>query len=166
MPDSTTAGNSGEYAEPLDPDLEAAWAAACDGIYRVLKRGRGAVGRRAGGASLTEAQVAMLESVAHQGALPVGVIAREANLAQPTVTRMLKTLEQQGVVRRRPSRTDDRVVLAELTDEGRTLWEQKHRLLRHFQRDSLLQFAPEERDQVVDMLTRLVDIIEEQIRER
>lgn len=152
--------------EAIDPELEAAWSAACNGIYRVLKRGRGTVGSRAGGASLTEAQVAMLESVATRGALPVGVIAREAGIAQPTVTRMLKTLERRGVVRREPSPTDSRVMLTELTDEGRELWRQKHDLLHYFQRDALLQFAPHERDQAVDMLTRLVAIIEEQIAER
>lgn len=150
----------------LDPELEAAWADACNGIYRVLKRGRGTVGSRAAGASLTEAQVATLESVAQQGPLPVGVIARNAGIAQPTVTRMINTLERQGVVRRTPSSRDDRVVLIELTDAGRELWNAKHALLRYWQRDSLLRFPPQQRSEAVAMLSHLVEIIEDQIAEK
>jgi DNA-binding MarR family transcriptional regulator len=150
----------------LDPELEAAWADACNGIYRVLKRGRGTVGTRAAGASLTEAQVAALESVAQLGPLPVGVIARNAGIAQPTVTRMINTLERRGVVRRTASSRDDRVVLIELTEAGRELWEAKYSLLRYWQRDSLLRFPPEQRRDVVAMLSRLVEIIEGQIAEK
>lgn len=150
----------------LPAELEDAWAEACNGIYRALKRGRGTVGRRGAGAGLTEAQVATLESVAHQGPLPVGVIARLAGLAQPTVTRMVNGLEQQGVVRRVPSGSDDRVVLVALTDAGRELWEAKYALLRHWQRDALLRFPAEQRAEAVAMLSRLVEIIEDQIVER
>nr|WP_255426453.1 MarR family transcriptional regulator [Pseudonocardia sp. C8] len=146
--------------------MEDAWAEACNGIYRVLKRGRGTVGRRGAGTDLTEAQVATLESVAHQGPLPVGVIARQAGIAQPTVTRMINGLERQGVVRRIPGEHDDRVVLVELTEAGRELWEAKYALLRHWQRDSLLRFPAEQRADVVAVLSRLVEIIEEQIAEK
>ncbi|WP_051579789.1 MarR family winged helix-turn-helix transcriptional regulator [Pseudonocardia acaciae] len=152
--------------DPIDPAMEAEWAQACDAIYRVLKRGRGVVGRGGGGRVLSEAQVLMLESVAHRGPLPVGTIARYAGLAQPTVTRMLNTLERQEVVRRRASSQDERVVLVELTEEGRRLWEAKHAVLRDYQRDSLERFAPEERRAAVDMLRKLVAIIEDQIDER
>ena len=150
----------------LPAELEDAWAEACNGIYRALKRGRGTVGRRGAGTDLTEAQVATLESVAHQGPLPVGVIARHAGLAQPTVTRMINGLERQGVVQRVPDDQDDRVVLVELTGAGRELWEAKYALLRHWQRDSLLRFPADRRAEAVDVLSRLVAIIEEQIAEK
>lgn len=153
-------------AGDLPADLEDAWSEACNGIYRVLKRGRGTVGRTAGGAELSEAQVAALESVASQGALPVGVIAKQAGITQPTVTRMVSTLEKRGVVRKFPDPGDERVVLVDLTPKGRELWEEKHQLLRHWQRDSLLRFPPDQREQAVQMLAQLVNIVEEQIADR
>ncbi|WP_179256061.1 MarR family winged helix-turn-helix transcriptional regulator [Enemella evansiae] len=149
--------------DDIDPDLVEAWARACNGVYLVLKRGRGTVGRGGGGRTLTEAQVAVLESVAQEGALPVGTIARRAGIAQPTATRMLNTLESQGIVRRRPSPRDVRVALVELTDEGVELWAEKHAVLMDYQRDALSRFEPERRQQVVAMLQELVDIIEDQI---
>lgn len=155
-----------DHVPELPADLEDSWAAACNGIYRALKRGRGTVGKRGAGVDLTEAQVATLESVAHQGPLPVGVIARQAGLAQPTVSRMVNGLEHHGVVRRVPSEHDDRIVLVELTEAGRELWEAKYALLRHWQRDSLLRFPADRRAEVVDVLSRLVTIIEEQIAEK
>ncbi|MDQ1105437.1 DNA-binding MarR family transcriptional regulator [Nocardioides zeae] len=152
--------------DQIDPEMEDAWAEACNGIYRVLKRGRGAVGRRAGGSAISEAQVAMLESVAHRGPLQVGEIATHAGLAQPTVTRMLNTLQRDAIIRRLPSPHDERAVLVELTDEGRELWQQKRELLRFWQRDALLRFPAEQRSEVVSMLATLVDIIEDQIADR
>ncbi len=157
----TVAEQTGQ--DPIDPAMAVEWAEACNGIYRVLKRGRGTVGRDGAGVNLTESQVAMLESVAKSGPLPVGEIAQSAGLAQPTVTRMLNTLENREIVRRVPSARDDRVVLVELTTQGARLWQEKHALLREFQRDALQRFAPERRPEVVAMLGELVRIIEDQI---
>ncbi|MFI8566463.1 MarR family winged helix-turn-helix transcriptional regulator [Rhodococcus sp. NPDC078407] len=147
-------------------DLDEAFGDACNALFLVLKRGRGTVGTRADGASLSESQIAMLESVAKNGPLGVKAIADLAGVAQPTVSRMLNALEKQGVVVRSPSPQDERAVLVELTESGRQLWESKRALLRYFQRDALLRFAPDRRVEVVEMLRELTAIIEDQIAER
>lgn len=153
-------------SDDIDPELTEQFGEACYAIFRVLKRGRGTVGRRAGGDVLTESQVGVLESVAQRGRLSVSAIAEHAGLAQPTVSRMLKTLESKGIVRRVGDPDDERGVLVELTASGRELWEYKRELLRHYQRDALRRFTPEHRQVVLSVLHELVEIIEEQISER
>ncbi|WP_024819436.1 MarR family winged helix-turn-helix transcriptional regulator [Arthrobacter sp. 31Y] len=147
----------------VPPELLDDWIRACNDVYRVLRRGRSRVGVLGEGETLTESQVAVLDSVAQRGALPVGEIARQAGIAQPTVTRMLNSLEERGIVSRRPSDHDDRVTLVELTTRGAELWEGKRRILRDFQKDSLLQFPPETRRQVVAVLQDFVQIVDAQI---
>ncbi|MFE4194354.1 MarR family winged helix-turn-helix transcriptional regulator [Paenarthrobacter sp. NPDC056912] len=147
----------------VPPELLDDWIRACNDVYRVLRQGRSRVGRLGEGETLTEAQVAVLDSVAQRGALPVGEIARHAGIAQPTVTRMLNSLEARGIVIRRPADHDDRVTLVELTGHGVEMWEVKRRILRDLQEDSLLRFPPESREQVVSVLQQFVQIVESQI---
>lgn len=150
-------------SDDIPPELLDDWIRACNDVYRVLRRGRSRVGVLGEGETLTESQVAVLDSVAQLGALPVGEIARQAGIAQPTVTRMLKSLEVRGIVSRRPADHDERVTLVELTGHGAELWEGKRRILRDFQRDSLCRFPPESRHQVVSVLQEFVQIVESQI---
>lgn len=150
-------------SDDIPPELLDNWIRACNDVYRVLRRGRSRVGMLGEGEALTESQVAVLESVAQRGALPVGEIARQAGIAQPTVTRMLNTLEKRGIVSRQPADHDDRVTLVELTSHGVELWEGKRRILRDFQEDSLSQFPQGSREQVVSVLQEFVHIVESQI---
>jgi DNA-binding MarR family transcriptional regulator len=156
-------GTDSMSTDDISPALVDDWMRACNDVYRVLRRGRSRVGLLGDGGPLTESQVAVLDSVAQRGALPVGEVARHAGIAQPTVTRMLKTLEARGIVLRRAADHDDRVTLVELTEHGADLWEGKRRILREFQKDSLCQFPAESRDQVVATLQEFVKIVEAQI---
>lgn len=153
-------------SDRLDPRLEQSWADACTAVYRVLRRGRSVVGRSGIGPDLTESQVSALESIANKGPLPMGVMASEAGVRQPTMTRMMRSLEARGIVQRSASQTDDRVVLVSLTEEGRGVWQSHHDVLRDYQRASLLSFPADEREQALATLTRFIEIIEEQIAER
>lgn len=153
-------------SDDVDPELVDRFGEACYAVFRTLKRGRGTVGKRASGEALTEAQVGVLESVAQRGPLSVGAVAHHAGLAQPTVSRMLNTLERKGIVRRDGDPSDDRGVLVELSAKGRELWSAKRELLRYYQRDFLVRFTPEHRMVVLSVLEELVEIIEEQIAER
>lgn len=152
--------------DDVDSELVDRFGEACYAVFRTLKRGRGTVGKRAKGEALTEAQVGVLESVAQRGPLSVGAIAYHAGLAQPTVSRMLNTLERDGIVRRSGDPNDERTKLVDLSVKGRELWSAKRELLRHYQRDALLRWTPEHRMVVLSVLEELVEIIEEQIAER
>ena len=67
------------------------------------------------GATLTSA----LATVNHHGPLTTGELATREHVAPPSITRVVDKLEQQGLVARRPHPTDGRVVVIEVTAEGR-----------------------------------------------
>jgi MarR family transcriptional regulator, 2-MHQ and catechol-resistance regulon repressor len=71
------------------------------------------------GLSLTEASV--LEVLYHKGALPLGEIRDRILLTGASTTYVVKKLEERGLLRRRTSAEDQRVVFGELTPKGRAL---------------------------------------------
>ncbi|MEU2877044.1 hypothetical protein [Streptomyces sp. NPDC007070] len=79
------------------------------------------------------------------------------------MTGRLDGLEQRGYVRRSPSTVDRRRLDVELTDEGRAAWQgalesqgqEEHRILR--------ALSPDEREQLADLLRRV--LIEAEQRE-
>lgn len=87
------------------------------------RRLRGRDQQRAAG-ELSFAHVRALFALGHEEAT-AGEIAKAAQLSPATVTGMLDELEEAGIVTRRRSATDRRVVLVSLTEEGRALLDHK-----------------------------------------
>jgi MarR family transcriptional regulator, 2-MHQ and catechol-resistance regulon repressor len=73
------------------------------------------------GLGLTE--FAVLEVLYHKGALPLGEIRDRILVTGASTTYVVKKLEERGLMRRRTSDEDQRVVFGELTPKGRTLLE-------------------------------------------
>lgn len=71
------------------------------------------------GLSLTE--FAVLEVLYHKGALPLGEIRDRILVTGASTTYVVKKLEERGLMRRRTSAEDQRVVFGELTPKGRAL---------------------------------------------
>ncbi len=71
------------------------------------------------GLGMTE--FAVLEVLYHKGALPLGEIRDRILVTGASTTYVVKKLEQRGLMRRRASAEDQRVVFGELTAKGRTL---------------------------------------------
>ena len=71
------------------------------------------------GLSLTE--FAVLEVLYHKGALPLGQIRDRILVTGASTTYVVKKLEERGLMRRRTSDQDQRVVFGELTAKGRAL---------------------------------------------
>ena len=71
------------------------------------------------GLSLTE--FAVLEVLYHKGALPLGQIRDRILVTGASTTYVVKKLEERGLMRRRTSDHDQRVVFGELTANGRAL---------------------------------------------
>jgi len=67
---------------------------------------------------LTFNQLAALGTLRRHGALPIGEIAAHENVKPPSMTRTIACLEEAGLVTRRPSETDGRQVVVELTAEA------------------------------------------------
>jgi DNA-binding MarR family transcriptional regulator len=70
---------------------------------------------------ITYPQYLVLAALGEQDGLTVGSIAERLSLESSTVTPPLKRMEQAGLVVRRRSKEDERLVNVYLTDEGRTL---------------------------------------------
>jgi MarR family 2-MHQ and catechol resistance regulon transcriptional repressor len=70
---------------------------------------------------LTTAQFGILEALHHLGPLPLGELAEKLLVTGGNVTYVMDRLESQGLVERRRSDADRRVVTAVLTSEGRKL---------------------------------------------
>ena len=71
------------------------------------------------GLGLTE--FAVLEVLYHKGALPLGDIRDRILVTGASTTYIVKKLEERGLMRRRSSPEDQRVVFGELTPKGRAL---------------------------------------------
>jgi MarR family transcriptional regulator, 2-MHQ and catechol-resistance regulon repressor len=71
------------------------------------------------GLGLTEFSV--LEVLYHKGALPLGEIRDRILVTGASTTYVVKKLEERGLLRRRTSAEDQRVVFGELTPKGRAL---------------------------------------------
>ena len=85
---------------------------------------------------LTVPQLLILKELREQGILPVGELSRHVHLSAATVTSILGRLVARGLVLRHRSDKDRRVVLVEISDEGRRLAKDAPGLLQdRFTRD-------------------------------
>ena len=66
-------------------------------------------------------EFAVLEVLYHKGPLPLGEIRDRILVTGASTTYVVKKLERRGLMRRRPSGEDQRVVFGELTSAGRKL---------------------------------------------
>jgi DNA-binding MarR family transcriptional regulator len=137
------------------------FGAALDHFFSALRRSRARAAREAGTGELTVSQYLLLGALTGCPKRSVGELAECAGVAAPTATRMIAGLERAGVVERRPSTTDRRVVDVLLTPRGRRLLERKQQMLADTRRALYASLSPAERDQVEALLVRLADVIDE-----
>ena len=138
--------------------LTAAW----ETFFRTTRRLRSRAGKQLiEGLSLP--QYHLLEPLRETGELTVGVLAEAAGVAAPTATRMLDCLARGGHVERRHSEADRRAVLVSLTADGREAVEAAHEQVSAWRRRVFENLEPEEREQAARLLTRLSQVLEEQL---
>lgn len=77
--------------------------------------------REAPATELSHQQATVLATIAQSGPSRVTALAAATHVRQPSMTALLNRLEASGWVRRTPDPTDQRALLVELTDLGRTL---------------------------------------------
>jgi DNA-binding MarR family transcriptional regulator len=75
-----------------------------------------------GDGEITTMQMSTL-SMAAEAPLRVSRVAANLGIRVPSATEQIIKLEQAGLVRRQPDPTDSRAVLVQLTEKGRTAWE-------------------------------------------
>jgi MarR family transcriptional regulator, organic hydroperoxide resistance regulator len=114
-------------------DSQAEFAAALEELFRAVRRatGRGVPG---GETELTLSQYNMLSALGERPST-VTEIAAAADVAIPTATRALRSLEERGFVeRRRNSGSDGRLVTVALTPAGSGVLAEKTQWVRARQR--------------------------------
>jgi DNA-binding MarR family transcriptional regulator len=100
--------------------LEAERATAVAEIARRLPQRNGQLGRllwRHARGPLHRGMASVLATLG-DGSQAISSLADREGIAQPTLTRMVERLENDGLVRRRRSEQDGRVVIVDLTPEG------------------------------------------------
>jgi len=80
------------------------------------------------GSALTLPQMHTLEILGQHTSLRMKELAARMGVTTGTLTVTVDRLEKRGLVARVPHESDRRSVLVELTDRGRTLFEEHHRL--------------------------------------
>ncbi|GEB56374.1 MarR family winged helix-turn-helix transcriptional regulator [Streptomyces gardneri] len=83
-------------------------------------------------------------------------LAQDLDLAPASVSGRLDALEKRGFVRRTQSRTDRRRVVVELTESGHQTWLGAMDVLGHEEYRLLGVLSPEERNQLNDLLRRIM----------
>jgi MarR family transcriptional regulator, 2-MHQ and catechol-resistance regulon repressor len=86
--------------------------------YQAIEQG---VRPQLAGEGLGLTEFAVLEVLYHKGALPLGEIRDRILVTGASTTYVVKKLETRGLMRRRTSAEDQRVVFGELTPKGRAL---------------------------------------------
>lgn len=112
-------------------------------------------------ADFTFSQWVVLMAVRDGIATTCGGIARHMDHDTGAITRLVDQLEERGLLARRRSTTDRRVVHLEITPAGKALTKSLMPRLIGFWNEVLEGFSPEESAQLIALLTRLLARIEE-----
>lgn len=105
---------------------------------------------------ITPAQWGALSLLFEQDGLTVGVISHSRGIDAPTVTGIVKRLEQSKLVERLHDEQDRRVVKVYLTVEGRAIMPELIAEVEHFGKSIMQSFSPKEQ---LDLLRKLQEIV-------
>lgn len=97
----------------------------------------------------------VLSHLAVCGPVPQLRLVELTRLKPPTVSVLLRRMEEQGYVCRTPDRRDRRVVLVELSDKGKAFDREHLRRISNNDRAALSDFTPEESAQLEQLLLRI-----------
>ena len=105
---------------------------------------------------LTPASALVLGILADADApLPPNQIAERLILSRATITGLVDSLERRGYVRRMPHTTDRRMLLIELTDDGRRIAHEYRVLVHQNQKVWLAALSEQEQGQLIHALHQL-----------
>lgn len=105
---------------------------------------------------LTASQSSLMGVLLRHGEQTMGELAVEEQVQPPTITRLVRGLEERGLLIRSPAPNDGRQSLVSLTDAGRTLLLANRRVRNEWLAGRLAELAPAERDLVRRVLPILI----------
>ena len=109
------------------------------------------------GVGISQQGVALLRALRREGQVPAAELAAAAGMDLGAVSRQVRVLEHAGCVERSSDPADGRVVLLELTPEGRRTADRLHAISARHLEDALASWTDDERAQLAASLSRLVD---------
>ena len=96
--------------------------------------------------SVTLTQISAMGTLCKHGPMSAGELAARERVQPPSMTKVLATLEERGLVRRDPHPTDKRQAIVSLTDEGSALLESERRSSNLWLSRRLATLSPDQRE--------------------
>jgi DNA-binding MarR family transcriptional regulator len=138
--------------------------AAVAGIIRALKVAEGAVMRTKGALRLAPPDAQALQVIAGRDGIIAGGLAQALGVAPTTATSIVDRLARRGFVRRDRAAADRRVVTLTLTDDGHAAVARLIADERTAAAMMLAALGENEREAVVDAVTRIAAHMEAEVR--
>jgi len=107
---------------------------------------------------VTEQQWRVIRVLAHGGKLDASEVAERAFVLAPSLTRILRSMEERGLVRRSKDAGDGRRVLLEVTPAGRAIIDDAAPESRAISARIEKAYGKERIDALLDMLGELADL--------
>src|SRR3954468_17194170 len=114
--------------------------------------------QKCGPGELTQGQIRALFTIDVKGEATAGDLAKAAELSPASVSAMLDHLERDGIVERRRSDRDRRVVVVTLTASGRALLERKRERWRARGAEALAGLSDAELLAAADVMRRMASL--------
>ncbi|WKX71647.1 MarR family winged helix-turn-helix transcriptional regulator [Streptomyces sp. P1-3] len=111
-------------------------------------------------AGLTVPQYAALLCLSENPGISAAALARACAVTPPTMNTVLKNLQERGLVERTPHAWHGNVLETRLTEQGRTVMADADARAVRVERALAAEFSDEERDTLLALLGRCVDVLE------
>ena len=108
---------------------------------------------------ITPVQYGVLTALLHRPGIDQATLGAECGIDRTNAADVLERLAERGLVRREKSGADRRMMLAELTAEGRGLTREMHGAMQRAQERLLETLTPAERKSFMRLLLKLVDAL-------
>ncbi len=141
-------------SDQRDPVADATLAALLRRVFIQLQPGPETLAD--GWPNLTMQQLRIMRILYGEGSTRVSVLARRLRVSTPTVTGILDRLVRQGLTYRADDPRDRRVVLNDLTEQGRAVIEQFHPMNAELTQQVIAHLRPAERDALARGLAGLL----------
>ncbi|MFK0254470.1 MarR family winged helix-turn-helix transcriptional regulator [Streptomyces sp. NPDC090445] len=112
--------------------------------------------------AVTVPQYAALLWLAEKPGISAAALARLCGVTPPTMTTVLKNLQERGLIERSPHEWHRNVLETRLTQEGRAVMEQADAAAVAVERALVGEFSEEERELLVRLLGRCVQVLDTQ----
>lgn len=146
--------------QDLDPQVEKVVSA----LSRLNRRMNVAYGRQTAALGISNAEWEVLKALVIAGApyrMGPSELAKQLGLTPAAMTHRIDRMTAEGLVTRERDESNRVRVIVELTDEGRSKWLDAMRAATVFEEDLLQDLTTAERGVLGDMLTRLLDRVED-----